>query len=173
MTAKTSADWNSPVGEPCKDSSWFQRERGGLTHWLPSTHWREVCFNGHRSSYDLLESFHTQSHLPCLPVVSFPSRYFLPTCFHPFGQKIYLLLLLRLSTSIPEFLLSLFPGYFVWCGLQNLLVLPEAFAPHPAASQYLTLGSSRPGLPSQYLIQYASPAALAPISLLLHSDGVS
>lgn len=87
--------------------------------------------------------FLSQQILPPYLHPSFWSEY-LPT---PPPQVVYI------HSWVPVFP---FPGYFVWCGLQNLLVLPEDFTPHPTASQYLTYGSSRPGLPRLHVIQYAS-----------------
>jgi len=113
MMAKTPHGWKRPVGETRQDSSWIQRERGGLTPKFPSTLWIEVFFNGHRSFYVLLESLHTQSHLLCL-LVPFPfpaGTASLPVsillvkkftysslgCLHPF-----------LSSSLPFFQVILF-----------------------------------------------------------------
>lgn len=144
------------------------------THWLPSTLYRGVCSNGQRSPFSLLQSLSTQFHLPCPPVVSFPSRYHLPACIHPFDWKVYVLL--RWSSSIPAFLWRSPFHFFRIFYLPLPLELPRSssrLGSLSPASQYQTLSSSRPGLPSGCLIQYVSLATLDPIFQLPHSDGLS
>lgn len=99
-----------------------------LTMSLPCT---EECFNGQRSSFRLLDS-------------SIPSLIYLASQFYYLSWQILELYLypsfwlenlpthlLGLSTSMPEFLLCLFPGSFIWHDLQNLLFLPVDPALHP------------------------------------------
>lgn len=84
----------------------------------------EVCFNGQRSSFSLLDS--SIPSLICLAFqFCFLSWQILELYLYPsFWSENLPTHLLGFSTSILEFLLCLFPGYFLWHDLQNLLFLP-------------------------------------------------
>lgn len=170
MMAKTPADWNSSVGEPRRDSGWFQREAwllGSLPHSgdkyvLTDTDPSTTCL------YPSIPSLICSVLQFCLLSQHILLSYLYPSFWsenlHIPSQDVYI------NSWVPPF-----PFSRIFC----LVCVPEC----ACSSWRLHSSSSCFSVPNTWLIQawssksvfypVTSPPALAPVSWLPYSDGVS